>query len=201
MRPRARNSPNKWDWVSSSAAAAIAADAIERLRSGHARVLMSHESWSTPRNISGALLAGHALTLQHADQPIGEAQPLGQHLDHIRQQRLAQRRLLPLDLFKCFGIEHVENARRFGLNGRAARAVSYEAHLADRGVSAQAAHAGGSAFSHVDDDADAALEDEMHGRGGIALAGDNLAGFDFQTLAIVGQAIGEMRVAKRRREP
>ena len=112
------------------------------------------------------MLLAAASALQDSDQPVGETEPRRKHFDDISEQGLAQCRLLLFDALKRFGIEDVKNACRFGLNGGAARAAGYQTHLADRGMSTQAANAGGSAFRQIDDNADAALEDEVAGVGG-----------------------------------
>src|ERR1700688_28006 len=155
--------------------------------------------WGLASNAGAAGIAVDAvsLTLQDANQPVGKAEPLGQDLDHITEKRLAQRRSFALDALEGVGVEHIKNARGLGLDGRAARALGYQAHLSDRRVPAEAADARRSAFRQIDDDAEAALEDEMHRRRRISLPGDDVARLNFKPPAIFGQPIGEMGIAER----
>ena len=76
-----------------------------------------------------------------------------------------------------------------------------EAHLADRGVGPEAADPDQAPVVHLDDDADAAFEDEMHGAGSFALRGDDLVLVDFEPLAELRQLLGELGIAERLGEP
>ena len=146
-------------------------------------------------------LTHSSAALQDADQAVRKAEPLGQNLDHVTKQGLAEHRLFALDALEGVGVEHIKYARGLGLDRCAARALGYQAHLTDRRVPAEAANPRGSAFRQIDDDADAALEDEMHRRRRIALAGDDVVGLNFEAPAIFGQTIGEMGIAERLRQP
>src|SRR4029077_11108247 len=100
------------------------------------------------------------------------------------EQGLAQRRALALDGFVGVDVQFVEHARDLGLNGRAARPPGDQAHLADRSMRAEAAHAHRPDVAEVNDDAEATLEDEMQRGRRVALSGDNLAGLNFETPAV-----------------
>ena len=63
-------------------------------------------------------------------------------------------------------------------------------HLPDRGVRTEAADADRAPVIHVDNDADPAFEDEVHGIGRLALCGDDDILVDIEPFADRGQLIG-----------
>src|SRR6202034_4076591 len=96
--------------------------------------------WDWVSNVAAANKADGQSALQHADQSIGKAEPFRHHPNHVSEQSLAQSRLFLLDAFECTGVELIKHACGFGLNGRAAGRAGDQAHFADRGVAAEAAH-------------------------------------------------------------
>src|SRR5579862_7152272 len=110
MRPPVPSSPSRWGLASSAAGAAIAAETA----------------------------TGHTLALQNADDAVGEAEPLGHHRDHIAEQSLAQVRPFHFDFLVSLRGQFIEHARRFSLDGGAARPVRDQAHFADRRMLAEA---------------------------------------------------------------
>src|ERR1700719_2101574 len=124
---------------------------------------------------------------QHRDHAVGEHQPLGHHRDEIGQQLLAEYRVFDLERFELMLVQDIKNARGLGLDGGAARRMRDQPHFADGGVAAQTPHPGGAAFAGGDHDADAAVENEMHGIGGVAGVDDDVAGVDLEALAALHQ--------------
>src|SRR6202049_1870797 len=138
---------------------------------------------------------------QYRDHAIGEGQTFGHHRDEIGQQLLAERRIIGLDRFELIGAEHVESARDFGLDGCVAWRTRDQAHLADRRIAAEASHTRGAALIARNHDADASLQNEMHGVGGLARADNGLAGLDLDALAAVHQRRGVTLGAEDLGEP
>src|SRR6202140_5035430 len=127
--------------------------------------------------------AGMNLPSQHRDHAVGKHQSLGHHGDEIGQEFLAEHRIFAFERLVLMRAQDIENARDLGLDSRAARRMRDQAHLADRGVAAEAAHPRDAALAGGNHDADPAVENEMHGIGGIAGVDDDLAGADFEALA------------------
>src|ERR1700676_1416632 len=138
---------------------------------------------------------------QYRDHAIGEGQTFGHHRDEIGQQLLAERRIIGLDGFELIGAQRVESARDFGLDGCAAWRMRDQAHLADRCITAEASYPRGAALIGWNHDADASLQNEMHGVGGLARADNGLAGLDLDTLAAVHQLRGVTLGAEDLGEP
>src|SRR6185369_3121350 len=125
----------------------------------------------------------------------------GHHGYEIGQQLLAERGIVDLERLELLRAQDVENARDFGLDGRAARRLRDETHLADRGVAAEAAHPRAAAFVSRNHDADAPVQDEMHGIGGVAGADDGIAGLDLDPFAAMHQRHGIAWGYENLREP
>ena len=138
---------------------------------------------------------------QHCDRPVRKRQPLRHHRHEIGQQLLAERGVFFPDRVELVRVQHVEHTVDLGLDRRAARGARHQTHLADRGVAAQAADARGAVVFGGDHDADAAVEDEVHGIGGVAGLHDDLAGLDLDALAAADQRVGIVFAAENACEP
>src|ERR1700686_877413 len=136
--------------------------------------------------------AGMNLPSQHRDHAVGKHQSLGHHGDEIGQEFLAEHRIFAFERLVLMRAQDIENARDLGLDSRAARRMRDQAHLADRGVAAEAAHPRDAALAGGNHDADPAVENEMHGIGGIAGVDDDFAGADFEALAAPHQFGGTL---------
>src|SRR6266508_6393202 len=106
-----------------------------------------------------------------------------------------------LDTAESIGVENVNDAGALRFYGGGTRPCADQSHFADGGLRAQAAHPQLSPVMRPHDDAHSSAQQEMHGLGRLALAGNDFAGSDFKSTAISSQDVGMRDVAKHVRQP
>src|SRR5579862_250697 len=95
----------------------------------------------------------------------------------------------------------IQYAIHLSLDGGSAGLTRNQAHFANCRVPAQAAHAHKTSIPHVDDDADTALENEMHRIGRRSLARDDVPGRNLDSMAAPSQGVGVCSTAERIGQP
>jgi mannose-6-phosphate isomerase-like protein (cupin superfamily) len=146
------------------------------------------------------VLGAACSVLQNANCTVCKTEPFSHHGNYISQQSVTQPGVLALDTLIGAGAELVKHANQLRLHRGATRLPRDEAHLTDRRVRPQAAHADrGAACVHHDPDP--TVQDEMHGVGRIALAYDNFVWLKFNPLAMLDQLVSILRTAERFGKP
>src|SRR4051794_27469764 len=106
-----------------------------------------------------------------------------------------------LDSLISLDAEREQHTVRLRLDRGAPRMARDQAHLADRRMGSETAHADRPAVFQTNADPDTAFENEMHRMGRIALGSDDRILLELTTLAARGQPIGQFGTAERLSEP